>query len=212
MDKQLNRIPPVLVRLALILVLFLFLRGIYASGSARDVDMADIRSAMLQNTDMGKMKECNDRKLMQFMGINYENYDSYLYYKSKESLGVDEVLVVKVRSAADLDGLKDAAENRVQSQEKAFDGYGTNQMKLLANAVIATKGNYLFYCVAENPGNTRRCSDMLFSSILFLNCISFRRLWRFTTWCREKISKPGTWCCWRPACCSTAGANRCTSY
>lgn len=152
MDKQLNRIPPVLVRLALILVLFLFLRGIYASGSARDVDMADIRSAMLQNTDMGKMKECNDRKLMQFMGINYENYDSYLYYKSKESLGVDEVLVVKVRSAADLDGLKDAAENRVQSQEKAFDGYGTNQMKLLDNAVIATKGNYLFYCVAENPG------------------------------------------------------------
>lgn len=152
MDKQLNRIPPVLVRLALILVLFLFLRGIYASASARDVDMADIRSAMLQNTDIGKMKECNDRKLMQFMGINYENYDSYLYYKSKESLGVDEVLVVKVRSAADLDGLKDAAENRVQSQEKAFDGYGTNQMKLLANAVIETKGNYLFYCVAENPG------------------------------------------------------------
>ena len=48
--------------------------------------------------------------------------------------------------------MKDAAENRVQSQEKAFDGYGTNQMKLLANAVIATKGNYLFYCVAENPG------------------------------------------------------------
>lgn len=152
MDKQLNRIPPVLVRLALILVLFLFLRGIYASASARDVDMADIRSAMLQNTDIGKMKECNNRKLMQFMGINYENYDSYLYYKSKESLGVDEVLVVKVRSAADLDGLKDAAENRVQSQEKAFDGYGTNQMKLLANTVIETKGNYLFYCVAENPG------------------------------------------------------------
>ena len=71
MDKQLNRIPPVLVRLALILVLFLFLRGIYASASARDVDMADIRSAMLQNTDMGKMKECNNRKLMQFMGINF---------------------------------------------------------------------------------------------------------------------------------------------
>lgn len=83
MDKQLNRIPPVLVRLALILVLFLFLRGIYASASARDVDMADIRSAMLQNTDMGKMKECNNRKLMQFMGINYENYDSYLYYNEQ---------------------------------------------------------------------------------------------------------------------------------
>ena len=63
-----------------------------------------------------------------------------------------DVPVEDAGTVALIHGLKDAAENRVQSQEKAFDGYGTNQMKLLANAVIETKGNYLFYCVAENPG------------------------------------------------------------
>ena len=84
------------------------------------------------------------------MGINYQNYDSFIYYKSKESLGVDEVLVVKVKNTSDMEGLKDAVESRIKSQEKVFDGYGTEQMKLLKNGIVETKGKYLFYCVSED--------------------------------------------------------------
>ncbi len=146
---QLN-IPPILVRLFLIVSLVLFLHGVYTAADASDVSMDSIRTAMLQNTEITSMQACNNRKLLQFMGLNYEDYDSYMYYKSKESLGADEVLVVKAKSTSDLDALKDAAESRVKAQEKVFDGYGTNQMKLLKNAIIETKGKYLFYCVSED--------------------------------------------------------------
>lgn len=143
-------IPPVLVRLLLILALAAFLRGVYTSADAADVSMESIRTAMLEKTKISALQECHERKLLQFMGINYQNYDSYIYYKSKESLGVDEVLVVKVKNTSDLEGLKDAVESRIKSQEKVFDGYGTEQMKLLKNGIVETKGKYLFYCVSED--------------------------------------------------------------
>ncbi len=143
-------IPPVLVRLLLILTLVAFLRGVYTSADAADVSMESIRTAMLENTKISSLQECHERKLLQFMGINYQNYDSYIYYKSKESLGVDEVLVVKVKNTSDMEGLKDAVESRIKSQEKVFDGYGTEQMKLLKNGIVETKGKYLFYCVSED--------------------------------------------------------------
>lgn len=143
-------IPPVLVRLLLILTLVAFLRGVYTSADAADVSMESIRTAMLEKTKISSLQECHERKLLQFMGINYQNYDSYIYYKSKESLGVDEVLVVKVKNTSDLEGLKDAVESRIKSQEKVFDGYGTEQMKLLKNGIVETKGKYLFYCVSED--------------------------------------------------------------
>ena len=92
--------------------------------------------------DMSRGKPSADQLDLSMPMLDVLNSESDL----KDSTGLD------CRNYGVLDGLKDAAENRVQSQEKAFDGYGTNQMKLLANAVIETKGNYLFYCVAENPG------------------------------------------------------------
>lgn len=142
-------IPPMIVRSLLVLALVFFLWAIYSSSRASDVSMESIREAMIQNTDIQEMEECGDRKLLQFLNLNYQEYDSYLYWKSKESLGVDEVLVVKVREASDLDGVKDAAEARVKSQERIFESYGPDQMKLLGNAVIETRGKYLFYCVSE---------------------------------------------------------------
>lgn len=148
---KINQVPPIIVRVLLILALAGFLGGIYHSASAKDVSMSDIESALTEKTNINKMEKCNQRKLLQFMGLNSESYDSWMYYKSKESLGVDEILIIKVKSTDDLSGLQDAAESRVESQKKAFDGYGTNQMKLLGNAVIETKGKYFFYCVSKNP-------------------------------------------------------------
>ena len=142
---------PAAIKVMLVLVLAVFLILVYHRSSAKDVSMDSIRQAMLKNTDIEKMKKCGNRDLMQFLSLDYSNYDSYLYYKSRESLGVEEVLVVKVKNKDDLDGVKDAVDHRIEAQKKAFDGYGTNQTQLLNSAVVETKGNYLFYCVAENP-------------------------------------------------------------
>ena len=63
---------------------------------------------------------------------------------------VDEPVDSDKSDTSDLDDVKDAVESRVKSQEKVFESYGPDQMKLLGNAVIETRGKYLFYCVSDD--------------------------------------------------------------
>lgn len=137
-----------------VLILAAFLVMVYADGSSRDVPMADIEKQLLESTDMNKMVKCDNRNLMQFFGLDYEQYDSYIYYKGTEALSVDEVLIIKANSKNDLNGVKDAVENRIDTQVTTFEGYGPKQVALLKNAIVTTKGNYLFYAVCDDAEKT----------------------------------------------------------
>lgn len=137
-----------------VVILIIFLFSVYARAGAKDVPMKEIEKALTAQTDMTQMAKCDNRNLMQFFGLDYEQYDSYLYYKGKEALSVDEVLVIKTHEKTDLDNIKDAVEKRIDSQIATFDGYGPTQVALLSNAVIITKGNYLFYCTGKNADDT----------------------------------------------------------
>lgn len=131
-------------------VLILFLAGVYGRAGAKDIPMEDIETQLTTACDMTHMAKCDNRNLMQFFGLDYEQYDSHIYYKGKEALSVDEVLIIKTHEKTALDGVKDAVEKRISTQTATFDGYGPAQVALLSNAVITTKGNYLFYCTGKN--------------------------------------------------------------
>lgn len=140
-----------LFKLLLLSVLGVFLFAVYRGADAKDVPLEKIDKTLRAKTDIEKMQSCSARELKQFMGINIAEGDSFLYYKSKEALGVDEVLIVKVKNRTSLAALQDLAEARVKAQITAFESYGPQQVKLLRSAVIKTKGNYLFYCVSPKP-------------------------------------------------------------
>ncbi|WP_425754977.1 DUF4358 domain-containing protein [Ihubacter sp. rT4E-8] len=133
-----------------VVILMIFLTSVYARAGAKDVPMEEIEKQLTAKCDMEQMAKCDNRNLMQFLGLDYEQYDSHLYYKGKEALSVDEVLIVKVHEKDDLDSVKDAVEKRVAVQTATFDGYGPEQVALLSDAVIFTKGKYLFYCTDKN--------------------------------------------------------------
>lgn len=140
------------MKIVLVAVLLLFLFFVYRGNSAKDVPVKDIESALVKQTNIEKIMEpCGDRDLLQFMGLDYRDYDSYVYYKTSEALGVDELLIVKVKNRSDLTGVEDAVDKRVNSQITKFDSYGPSQVRELNNAIIEKKGKYLFYCTAKSP-------------------------------------------------------------
>ena len=138
-----------------VLILAAFLVFVYADGNAKDIPVPDIEKQLIEETALDKMSKCDNRSLLQFFGLDYEQYDSHIYYKGKEALSVDEVLIVKAAAKTDLDAVKDAVEDRIDSQIATFEGYGPAQVALLKNAVIVTKGKYLFYAVSEDADKMR---------------------------------------------------------
>ncbi|MGF6375685.1 hypothetical protein M2140_000734 [Clostridiales Family XIII bacterium PM5-7] len=134
-----------------VVILIGFLSLVYANGNAKDVPMKDIEALLKKNTTIEKMKKCSNRDLMQFMNLDGEQFDSHIYYKGKEALSVEELLIVKVSDKETLSSIKDQVEQRIESQITTFESYGPEQVAMLDNAIITTKGNYLFYCVSKSP-------------------------------------------------------------
>lgn len=133
-----------------VIILIAFLAAVYAGNNAKDVPIADIEKALIAKTDIESMEKCSNRNLMQFFQLDYEQYESHIYYKSTKALSVTELLIVKAAAKDDLAAVKDAVDNRIESQIKTFQGYGPKQVALLKNAIVKTKGNYLFYCTGKN--------------------------------------------------------------
>jgi len=140
-----------ITKIILSIVLILFLAAVYHRSGAPDVPMDSVESALRKGTDLSSMQKCSNRQLMQFMGLDYSDYDSYIYYKSREALGVQEVLIVRVYRRDDLTAVEDAIDRRVADQTRTFEGYGPSQVAMLKNAIIYKRGNYIFYCVDKNP-------------------------------------------------------------
>lgn len=141
----------IIIKIVLVAVLIAFLITVYAQNNAKDVPMSTIDKAFQKQTSVTTMKKCNSRELMEFMGIDSSQYEGFMYYKSKNALGVSEVLVLKAHKGTSLSGAEDAAETRIDSQTHTFESYGPKQVSMLKNAIVLKKGQYLFYCTAKNP-------------------------------------------------------------
>lgn len=139
------------IKAAFICILVVFLGTVYTMNDARNVPMDEIEQKLLQETDLGDLKKCNTRELLEFMGLDYSAYDEVIYYKSKVALDVTELLIVKAKDKKDLITVQDAVEKRVSSQINTYQDYGPAQVNQLKNAVISKRGKYLFYCVAKDP-------------------------------------------------------------
>lgn len=140
-----------LVKAAFILILALFLVFIYNRNSATDVAKEDITNALSKNTDVeAVMSPASDRDLMQFLGLDASKYEFTIYYRNTTALAVDELLVIKAKDVSSLAAVSDAVQKRIDSQIKAYEGYGPEQVKLLKSAVTLKKGDYYFYSTATN--------------------------------------------------------------
>ena len=117
-----------ILKCALLVVLFAFLAIVYSRENAKDVSMDKIEAQLIKKTNIEKLQKQKPRDLVQFIGLDANNYEAVLYYKSK-----------------------DAVEKRITSQIEAFDNYGPEQVKELKNAIVTSRGKYVFYGVAKDP-------------------------------------------------------------
>lgn len=138
------------IKVGFILILIVFLVIIYSANNAKNVDLKSVETSLVKEEDLGKeMTKASDRDLMRFIGLDSENYEQVIYYKSTKELAVEELLIVKVASKGQLDGIAEAVESRVDGEIDVYASYGPKQVAQLESAVLREKGNYYFYCTSD---------------------------------------------------------------
>lgn len=151
MKKQstLSNIIHVLIKLGFIVILAAFLMLIYREDNVKKVNLKAMEISFVQDAGLkSEMKKASNRDLMEFMKLDATSYRQVIYYRNTRALAVEELLVVKTSSKDAAIALEDSVNRRITSQIDVYQSYGPEQVKLLKNAVINQKGNYLFYCTS----------------------------------------------------------------
>ena len=137
------------IKTALIVCIVLFVAWMLMSGeSESDADVGAVEAAVA-SVGLGSMKKSDDLTVKKVFGINAGDYEGVVYYKGEGIMDVNELLIVKLKSVSQASDVKKAAQNRLDEQIKNFTNYGTDQIDLLNQGVVVSRGNYVFYTVSD---------------------------------------------------------------
>lgn len=140
----------ILPQIGAVLILVLLIAAFMYQTEPADIALDTIEERMSLNTAEYEMEKAGAMRLKRALGINAADYREVLYYTPSNTMSVEEFLMIKVWDESQLDTVQDAVEERLASQKKAFDGYGTDQTELLKNAVIYQTGPYICFFVSED--------------------------------------------------------------
>ena len=102
------------------------------------MDAADDKNMTLAGT----------QEIKRFYGINPKDYEDITLYYTNETMGVNELLLVKTKDENEAEAVEEAAEQRKKTQLDNFEGYGAEQVKLLDASIIKTKGTYVLFVIS----------------------------------------------------------------
>ncbi|MBQ9065575.1 MAG: DUF4358 domain-containing protein [Blautia sp.] len=145
----------------MVVFLVLYLGWIYNSDNAKDVSMEDISFTMENISSVTEMQKRGKGDLQRYFSVMDTDTEGYFFYKDISPMSVNEVLIMKAASRDKAVSLLEAAEAHLESQENVFGAYGTDQMGLLSEASVESKGNYVWYMCGPDASTWRRAFTSL---------------------------------------------------
>lgn len=140
-----------IIKTAMVVFLTIYLGCLYMSDNAKNVPMDTITASMEQNHQITMLQKRDRTDLKRFYQIEDSATEGYMFYKAASPMSVDEILIVKAPDRATAEAFLGSAEAHLESQKRIFEGYGTDQMALLNEAVVESRGNYVYYmCGADS--------------------------------------------------------------
>ena len=145
----------IVVKGGLVFFLAAYLTVLYTSDSAKNIPMEQISQTMEQNQDIVSLNQETRSDLKRYYQTDDRSIDGYFFYKAASPMAVEEICIMKARDSEQANTLLESANSHLSSQKQVFEGYGTDQMALLNNAIVAKKGNYVYYMCGADAQNWR---------------------------------------------------------
>ena len=143
----------ILIKGAFVLFLIAYLTVLYTSDSAKNVPMEQIAQTMEQDSDITSLNKEARSDLKHYYQTDDRNIDGYFFYKAASPMAVEEICIMKATDNTQANTLLENANAHLSGQKQVFEGYGTDQMALLNNAVVGKKGNYVYYMCGADAQN-----------------------------------------------------------
>lgn len=73
------------------------------------------------------MEKADSAVIRKCYGLREKDYDGVMLYTSGDAMGVEELLLVRVKEDAQMDEVMESIDNRFPEQLNNFEGYGASR-------------------------------------------------------------------------------------
>lgn len=121
-----------------------------------NADIKDVAEAVTAQINTENMQQADNQMIKRLYGINPDDFEGCVLYYPNTNMDAEELLIVKLSDVSQQSELISAAEKRIDTQKKTFDGYGVEQFALLTdNSVIQASGNYFLLVVSKTSDKAK---------------------------------------------------------
>ena len=145
-------------RLLAVLVVVVFV-GLYKVLEVKDINISEIRNAIINSTDVSVMDEDDGTKLRKLYGVNKYDLDQFIYYGPKSNMEANEILIIKPKNDSDTEKIEKAITN---TQSDSFRNYNKEQYEILSNHILEKKDGYIILLISKDNEKIKQSLDYVF--------------------------------------------------
>lgn len=135
-----------------VVLLVSYLGGVPSS----DIPFENLEKATLPLLPEGVAQPADSRMIRRLYGLNPSDFEGLTLYYPITNMGVDELLLVKLRDESQMETVEKAIDARLAAQKQSFEGYGDEQTYALNhNMYKDVAGVYVLFTVSAD-GDTAR--------------------------------------------------------
>lgn len=138
-----------IIEVALVVLIFI---GAYPFLKVRDLNMDALKKDIISilNEDL---KEGTLDDIRKIYGISKTDVDDFLYFRTKNNMNPEEILVIKFKDEKLINNNKNKIKNVIDNKKNSFKDYNANAYSLIENNIFETKGENLILIIHEDNKN-----------------------------------------------------------
>lgn len=142
--------------------MLIFFISLTAGKGDSSAPFESVAEAVTKTLDQTNMTPADNQMVRRLYGLDPAQFEGVLCYSPTTNMNAEEVLLVKLQSDSQQDAVREAIEERRDSQMRTFDGYGFEQYAMLEESIIEVHGNYILFISSNDPKTTVKAfSDAL---------------------------------------------------
>ncbi len=149
MDKKNGQQTPglsyTIAKYVILAITAVFIISLVLSQRKANIAFEEVTAQVEAAIDTDLMRDVGAKGFNRYYGLNSSEYDGVLMYQSTSGMSADEILLVKVKDAEQIEALTEAIESRRESRINDFSGYAPEEAAVMEDAELITAGRYVLF-------------------------------------------------------------------
>lgn len=133
--------------------------GSSGASAAEELTAAQAGESIGQAVSLDGLKERDRNQLLALYSIEAEQVEDFVLYTSSSNVRADELAIIQVKDANDVQEVLAGIRKRVEAQAAKFQDYLPAEYYLLEHHVLKAKGRLILFAVSDEAGRIEEAFD-----------------------------------------------------